>query len=81
MKKKFPRTAKDINGTVALAELRRAHLIIVILSITLAVIVWTATTQALKFESALSTIAIALLVIVALSSLATTITLSKISKK
>lgn len=77
MNKNLPKKAKDIKGAVAIAELRRAHYIIVILAISLAVIIAVTTNYKLDLSVPLSIITVILLSLVALISLATVIVLPK----
>lgn len=77
MNRFHPKNAKDIKGAVAIAELRRAHFIIVILAISLAVVLG----FGMMYESELSVVlrnaAIILLSFVALASLGTAYVLGK----
>lgn len=77
MNKNLPKKAKDIKGVVAIAELRRAHYIIVILAISLAAIIAVTTNYKLDLSVPLSIITVTLLSLVALISLATVIVLPK----
>jgi hypothetical protein len=77
MNKLHPKNAKDIKGAVAIAELRRAHLIIVILAISLAVVLGFGMMYESEFSIVLRNAAIILLAFVALASLATAYVLGK----
>lgn len=81
MKKKYPRTAKDIKGPVALGELRRAHFIIVILALALSLILVLEAIVPVQLDPYLVIAAVTLLAVVALSSFVTAITLGKILNK
>lgn len=80
MKKKFPRTAKDIKIGVALAELRRAHAIIVLLAFSLAAVLALASTAPIQFDGGLSLVVVFLLAVVGCVSLAITLLLYRIKK-
>jgi hypothetical protein len=67
----LPTKAKDIKGAVAIAELKRAHLIIAMLAIAFAVIIGLVSTNEIQLDAALGAIATLLLVLVALVSLGT----------
>lgn len=69
MNRKVFRKVKDIKGAVAKQELRRAHAIIGILSLSLAFLLVVGALQPLEFEPVLSIIAAILLGIVAFISL------------
>lgn len=77
MKIYLPKKAKDIKGAVAIAELRRAHLIIAILAIALAMIIGLVTANEIQLDAALGAVAIVLLSVVALVSLGTAYVLRK----
>lgn len=77
MKRTLPRRAKDIKGAVAIAELRRAHYIITMLAIALAVLVGIASMADLRLNAALGAVAVVLLLFVAAVSLGTAIVLRK----
>lgn len=78
MKKQLrPRSVKDIKGKVAIAELQRAHYIITLLSGVFSVFLIFAMTDVFVVDALLGSIAVALLLIVAASSLATAIALKK----
>ena len=74
MNKNLPKKAKDIKGAVAIAELRRAHYIIIVLAISLAGIIAITANYKLDLSMPLSIITVVLLSLVALISLATTAT-------
>jgi predicted membrane-bound dolichyl-phosphate-mannose-protein mannosyltransferase len=78
MKKTLPKSAKDIKGKVAIAELRRAHYIIAMLAVMLALVLALTSTYEARPDAILSAIAIALLAIVAVTSLGTVIALNKL---
>ena len=67
----FPKQAKDIKGKVAIAELRRAHYIIVMLAAAFAVMIGLTTTFQVQLNASLGYTAMALLLIVAAVSCAT----------
>lgn len=72
MNKHLPKKAKDIKGAVAIAELRRAHYIIVILALAFAsMLVFMLAIDDVLFNEILGAIAVTLLVIVAAVSLGT----------
>lgn len=73
----LPRKAKDIKGAVAIAELRRAHLIIIVLAIALAVMIGFVSAYELQFDAMLATVAIILLFFVAAVSIMTVWALRK----
>lgn len=73
----LPKTAKDIKGKVALAELRRAHYIIVGLALSFAAMLWFATINEVQFDALLGAIAIVLLLLVAAVSARTIYALNK----
>lgn len=75
--KLYPKKAQDIKGKVAIAELRRAHLIIAILAMAFVFMLILSTLHPLQFDVLLGSIASSLLLIVAAVSLATEITLRK----
>jgi|GEM_PF-626292 len=77
MNKYLPKKAKDIKGPVAVAELRRAHYIIAILSIAFAIIIAFVSVFEIKFDPALGVMAIILLGVLATISLGTALVLSK----
>ena len=70
-----PRTIKDIKGKMAIAELRRAHYIITVLSLAFIFILVVNMLMPLEFDVVLGTIASVLLFVVALSSFVTALAL------
>ncbi len=74
-KKYLPRKVKDIKGAVAISELRRAHAIIVLLSLALAFLVVASSQYPLQLDGTLGALAVVLLVIVCGSSAATVLAL------
>lgn len=76
-KSSHPRKIKDIKGTVAIAELRRAHYIIAVLSVAFVFILIVNMLMPLEFDVLLGSIASALLLIVAGSSLFTALALRR----
>ena len=72
-----PKKAKDIKGKVAIAELRRAHLIIAILAMAFVFMLILSIAHPLQFDLWLGSVASALLLIVAAVSLATAVSLRK----
>lgn len=77
MNKYLPRTAKDIKGPVAIAELRRAHLIIAVLASTFAATIGFMPTLQLEFDTVLGLLLVVLLAIVSVVSLCTALMLRK----
>lgn len=75
--KQYPKKTKDIKGKVAIAELRRAHLIIAILAMAFVFMLILSIAHPLQFDLWMGSIASALLLIVAGVSLATAIALQK----
>lgn len=73
----FPKKAKDIKGPVAIAELCRAHYIIAMLSIALAVVIGFVAAFELRFDAVLAIVAITLLALVAGVSIGTACVLPK----
>lgn len=73
----FPRRIKDIKGKAAVAELRRAHYIIVILSAAFAFQLIMNMYLPLQFDVLLGSTAAALILLVAGTSLATAIGLPR----
>lgn len=73
----LPKKAKDIKGPVAIAELRRAHLIIATLSIAFAVMIGFVSAYEIQFDVVLGAIVIVLLLLLALVSLGTSYVLRK----
>lgn len=69
MKSLLLHKAKDFKGKVAQQELRRAHLIIALLAISLAFIIMLTALYPLQLDPSLSAIAAALLIIVSGTSL------------
>ncbi len=74
---RYPRNTKDIKGKVAVAELIRSHWIIAILAIALAWLLVLESMHGAKLNWTLSMIAVALLALVAVGSLATAVALSR----
>ena len=74
-KKTYPRAVKDIKGTVAIAELRRAHIVIGLLSLALAFVILASTIYPLNFDDQLGAVVVVLLLIVGAVSLATGVAL------
>ena len=77
MKNYLPKKAKDIKGSVAIAELRRAHLIIAVLAIAFAFMVGLVSAYEIQFDVVLGAIVIVLLMLLALVSLGTAFILRK----
>ena len=77
MSMNLPKKAKDIKGVIAIAELRRAHLIIVILAISFAIMIGFVSTFEVQFNVVLGFIAITLLLLVATVSAGTIAALNK----
>lgn len=77
MKLQLPKKAKDIKGAVAIAELRRAHYIIVILTVAMAALLACVTVYPIQLDVAFSLIVIILLAGVAIVSLLTALVLRK----
>lgn len=73
----LPKKAKDIKGPVAVAELRRAHLIIAILALAFAVMIAFVSAYEIQFDVVLGATAVVLLMLLALVSLGTTYILRK----
>lgn len=73
----YPQSVKDIKGKVAIAELRRAHFIIGLLGAAFAVFMIFAMIDVFIVDALLGSIAVAMLLIVAGSSLATAVALRK----
>ena len=73
----LPKKAKDIKGAVAIAELRRAHYIIVILSVAFAVMIGFVSAYEVQFDALFAAAAVVMLMIVAFVSLATALVLRK----
>ena len=73
----LPKKTKDIKGPVAIAELRRAHYIIAILSIAFGIIIGFVSVFEIKFDAALGLIAVILLGLLATVSLGTAFVLGK----
>lgn len=69
MKKLWFNTHKEFKGKVALAELKRAHLIITLLSMSLAFIIIIMSLYPVQVDTLLAALASALLIIVAAISL------------
>lgn len=69
----YPHSVKDIKGKVAIAELRRAHFIIVMLAVSLAFCVMLASLNLFMVDVFLGALLAALLIIVAAFSTITTI--------
>lgn len=75
MKKKLFHTTKDFKGKVALQELRRAHVIIALLAISLAFVIVSSTYYPIQLNHLLTAIASALLIILAALSLSVACTI------
>ena len=73
----LPKKAKDIKGPVAVAELRRAHLIIAVLAIAFAVMIGFVSSYEIQFDVVLGAIVIVLLMLLALVSALTVFVLRK----
>lgn len=71
MNKHLPKKAKDIKGSVAIAELRRSHYIIALLALSLAATLVFMSTYQVQFDWLLTSIVTMMLVVVATVSLAT----------
>ena len=71
MNKHLPKKAKDIKGSVAIAELCRAHYIIALLALSFSATIVFTTVYQVQFDAALGAVASMLLVLVAAVSLAT----------
>jgi ABC-type protease/lipase transport system fused ATPase/permease subunit len=69
MKKKLFTKHKDFKGKVALEELRRAHVVIALLSMALAFLMIIISIYPIQFDMMLSSVAAALLIIVTAVSL------------
>ncbi len=69
MKNTWLRRTKDFKGKVALEELKRAHIIIALLSVSLAFVIISNSIYPVQLDSLLSAVVSALLVIVAAISL------------
>ena len=65
MKNTWLRRTKDFKGKVALEELKRAHIIIALLSTSLAFVIISSSIYPIQLDSTLSAVVSALLVIVA----------------
>jgi hypothetical protein len=73
----YPKNVKDIKGKVAIAELRRAHYIIVVLAVAFVFMLITSMFEPLQFDLFLGSVASALILIVAAVSLSTAIALPR----
>lgn len=73
----LPKKAKDIKGAVVVAELRRAHYIIALLSIAFAAMIGFTTAFELQFDATLGIVVVILLLFVAIVSLGTAFLLRK----
>lgn len=73
----LPKQTKDIKGAVAIAELQRAHYIIVILALAFAAIVACTSAFEIRFDTVMGVLIVVLLGCVALISLCTAIRLQK----
>ena len=71
MKKTWFQARKGFKGKVALQELRRAHIIIALLSFSLAFLVIISSLYPIQLDTFLSSIASALLIIIAAISIST----------
>ena len=77
MKNYLSKKAKDTKGSVAIAELRRAHLIIAILALAFAVMIGFVSAYEIQFDVVLGAIVIVLLILLALVSSGTAFILRK----
>jgi NADH:ubiquinone oxidoreductase subunit 3 (subunit A) len=75
--KYLPKKAKDIKGAVAIAELRRAHYIIVMLAVAFAVMIGLTSSVEVQLDATLGVIVIVLLAFVAAVSFVTAYALRK----
>ncbi|MEO5950345.1 MAG: hypothetical protein ABIQ04_02760 [Candidatus Saccharimonadales bacterium] len=75
MKKTWFHTRKDFKGKVALQELKRAHIIIALLSISLAFIILVMSVYPIQFDVLLASIVSALLIITTAVSLSIAFTI------
>lgn len=73
----LPKNAKEIKGPVAIAELRRAHLVIVILAISFAGMIGFMPVLQMQFDTVLGLLLVVLLALVAVVSLTTALVLHK----
>lgn len=73
----LPKKAKDIKGAVAVAELRRAHLVIAILAAAFAAMIGFSSTNEIQLDGALGATAILLLALIVFVSLGTIYALRK----
>lgn len=73
----YPKNVKDIKGKVAIAELRRAHYIIVVLAVAFVFMLITSMFEPLQFDLFLGSVAAALILIVAAVSLSTALALPR----
>lgn len=73
----YPKSAKDIKGKTALAELQRAHLIIVLLSFAIIPLLIIGTIDTVQFNAVLSALLVVFLVVLGLASLFTIVALRK----
>lgn len=81
MNKYLPKKITDIKDKVALAELQRTHFIVVVLALALAGILALGMYHPVEFNVTPSSIAIVLLIFVALISLSIALGLRKLIKK
>lgn len=78
MNKNLPKKAKDIKGAVAIAELKRAHAIIIILALAFAAMLTAVLAfDDIIFNDALGAVAITLLAVVAAVSYGTLVALKR----
>ncbi len=78
MNNTIPRKISHIKGKVVKEELRRAHYIIVILSVSLAFLVTVGIFQPLQYDAVFGSIGVILLVLVGLTSLVIALNLRKV---
>lgn len=81
MNKYLPRKITDIKGKVALAELRRTHIIVFILTLLVIVLLVFIAAIFVEVNAILLAAALALLILLGLTSLSTAIGLSKLINK
>lgn len=73
----YPKSAKDIKGKTAIAELKRAHLIITLLSFSIIPLLIIGTVDSVQFTPVLSALLVVFLVILGLASFFTIVALRK----
>ena len=81
MNKYLPRKITDIKGKVALAELQRTHLIVVILVLITITLIIFVSTSIVEINAILIAAVVALLALLGLMSLVTAVGLSRLIKK